>query len=859
MMEGKIYEIAIAGLLHDIGKFMERAEMVKEYPEIKDNYAEFCPTDRSYLHAAHTAYFIQHFIPDGLLDKTELYKAAHHHVSGPGDIYREADCLSSGMERYGEEADSEKFKEVRLNSVFDMVELQYAIRDKHGNLNSRWKHYLTSLSQKSWAKEYPQFVEDQLFSDGDFTYRRLWDAFIAEVKDLGTAKEITFYFNEIFWLLEKYTWCIPSATNVFPDISLFDHAKTTAAIASVMHLVEREAKVGEADFILYGGDISGIQEYIFKISQSQGVGGIAKRLRGRSFYVAMLAEVLSRYLLDELGLTLTNVNLCGGGNFELLLPNTVSVAEKLTTFEQEVNDWFLEQFHGELGLVTAKVTMTRNELRTAYSDKKDALNDALVVAKLKKYRTHLGKKEFWQEKASIVKKTVCRSCNLNLTTSGNICGFCDQDRRIGEVLPMARYLSFAKSAQSDDSLCFGKFGSVTLWQEGADIAGIRASPSARYALDGETQEVKAIFRLARTVPKSMKRLDLPTEEDEDGNTIVHAGQPLSFSTLADMASGDKRIGILKMDVDNLGFIFSMGLEAPQEYLKQYNLRSISRLSTLSRQIGAFFTTHLDSICTRVFEKWRDEPTNLWEHKGAVSNIFYLIFSGGDDLVIIGPWDQIIELAREIRKRFKEFTCHNPNITLSAGIYICKPKYPISHAVRRAEEALKQSKDRGKNRITVMGETVVWADEDERSRVFQKGLKERYPKRTFRENEIGGEQIFLAGKEKPTYEPTMTFEELMEFAGLLLTHLNKKCISRGFVRSLFEAKEQFFKIAYNDQKDRFEEQHNLMFLPYLLYSIERNVLKEARNELKTLLVTGGKAQTYIRQAYFPFRYIFMKTR
>ena len=106
---------------------------------------------------------------------------------------------------------------------------------------------------------------------------------------------------------------------------------------------------------------------------------------------------------------------------------------------------------------------------------------------------------------------------------------------------------------------------------------------------------------------------------------------------------------------------------------------------------------------------------------------------------------------------------------------------------------------------------------------------------------------------------MTFEELTEFSELLLDHLDRKHISRGFVRSLLEMKEQFFTTEYSDQKDRFEEQHNLMVLPFLLYTIERNVHKEARDELKLLLVTGGMAHTYIRQAYYPCRYIFMKRR
>jgi len=855
--EKEFYAVVLGALLHDIGKFMQRAELEKDLPEIKDNYEEFSPDGRSYLHAAHTAYFIQHFVPDDLVDKSKLYQAAHHHVSGPGDLYREADCLSSGMERYSDEPEPDNFKEIRLNSVFDMVELQYAIRDKRGHLNSRWKHHLVPLAQGYLCEQYPQFAESGMVSDNGFTYRRLWDGFIEEVEDLKKATDILSYFHELYGLLEKYTYCIPSATNVFPDISLFDHSKTTAAIASVLYLVGRGERIGEADFILYGGDLSGIQDYIFKISQSQGVGGIAKRLRGRSFYVAILLEILSRFILEELNLTLVNVNFCSGGNFELLLPNTVSTMKKLDTFEQEVNEWFLEQFRGELGFVAAKVPMTKNELRSMYANKKDEMNDLLAMAKVKKYQSLLEKQEFWQDKIGSEKKTVCRSCNLNLITSGDICDSCDRDRKIGELLPAAKYLSFSKEYQSDTSLNFGKFGSATLWTHEVNISEIRRQSNVVYALGQGTPDVKAFFQLAQTSPKALKTLELSTEKDESGETTVQPGRPLSFATLADMGCGDKRIGVLKMDVDNLGFIFSIGLEAPEEYAKQGNLRSISRLTTLSRQITTFFTAHLDAICTEVFKRWQIDQKNHWPYKDAVSNIFYLIFAGGDDLVIVGPWDQVIELAREIRKRFKEFTCHNPNITISAGIYICKPKYPISHAVKKAEEALKQSKNRGRNRITVMGETAVWCHEDPRSRVLQESLKPRYAR--FTENEITRESIFKKGLREVEYVKTLTFNELTTFSEKLLEHLDNNHISQGFIRRLIEAKDQFFAVSYNDQEDRFEEEHNLMFLPYLLYSIERNVQKAVRDELKMLLVTGGEAQTYIRQGYYPCRYIFMKRR
>jgi len=81
---------------------------------------------------------------------------------------------------------------------------------------------------------------------------------------------------------------------------------------------------------------------------------------------------------------------------------------------------------------------------------------------------------------------------------------------------------------------------------------------------------------------SLEEMELETEEDEEGNKIVHPGQVLSFSTLAHMSLGDKKIGILKMDVDNLGLIFSLGLGD----VGSGKLRSISRLAGLSRQISS---------------------------------------------------------------------------------------------------------------------------------------------------------------------------------------------------------------------------------------------------------------------------------
>lgn len=878
-MDDSILMTAMGGLLHDIGKFMQRAELEKEFVEIKNNYDDFCPIveggRHGYLHAAHTAYFIEEFMPENIIDKAdkaELYNAARHHKNPAGDIYREADRLSAGMERYEDEKDSDEYKQVRLHSIFDAVELQYVIRDKDNRINSRWRYRMAELSENKADALYPVLLDDEGKAAGsDFSYINQWANFNKELTRINGQTDKTSYFNGLYWLLEKYTWCIPSATNAFPDIPLFDHLKTTAAIASCFYFTNQENIKEKPDFILYGGDLSGIQEYIFKISRSQGTGGISKRLRGRSFYIAMLTEVFSRYIINSLNLTVANINFCGGGNFEILLPNTQTVEDFLSQLTMEVNEWLVKEFHGSLGYVDASVEMTKEELRNRYGEKKDALSDKLQIAKLKKNRTHLDEGSFWVDKMEIAGKiSVCPSCNLKLIRDNEtICGLCEQDKKIGSCLPKTEYLVFSQSdlpkREDYKTITFGKFGTVILLGENSDPLALFENSQAMYALSGHKTGVAGRCFIAQTLPTAKKQIGpLETEKDESNEGMLYAGQTLSFSTLADMAEGDKRIGILKMDVDNLGLIFSLGLDTPPtEKEKDKNLRSISRLSALSRQLSFFFTAHIDRLCRQVFEKWQNDEKNKWHYKKDVSSIFYLIFAGGDDLVIVGPWDRIIELSRAIRKAFKNFTCHNPNISISAGIYICKPKFPISVAADKAEEALKQSKYKGRNRITVMEETFVWAKEDEKSRIYQKELiKDKiYPGTLFDEAEIHNENIYLTGKSKKLKIKTLTFEEISEFAEQLQTYYEdkKKCISRHFIFRLLKAKEEFFTVEYNDVKHDFMEDHNYMFLPHLLYNIERNTSGDAKRELKGRLVTTAEAQTYIRQAYYPCKSVLMKTK
>lgn len=207
--------------------------------------------------------------------------------------------------------------------------------------------------------------------------------------------------------LHKYTWCLPSNTqSVVPDVSLYDHLKTTAAIAACLYLHHQENSslvekairtAGQTRFCLVAGDISGIQSYIFGISNI-GAGGVARKLRSRSLFVQLVTEACAHRLLKDSGLPITNILMSAGGNFHLLLPNNSNTEAKLQKANQEIDEWFLKNLNGEMALNLAHVEFDGDSFQGS-SEKSDGfggvlrdVHDKLAHAKQRRFAS------LWQQK-----------------------------------------------------------------------------------------------------------------------------------------------------------------------------------------------------------------------------------------------------------------------------------------------------------------------------------------------------------------------------------------------------------------------------------------------------------------------------
>ena len=89
----------------------------------------------------------------------------------------------------------------------------------------------------------------------------------------------------------------------------------------------------------------------------------------------------------------------------------------------------------------------------------------------------------------------------------------------------------------------------------------------------------------------------------------------------------------------------------------------------------------------------------------------VIYSGGDDLFVVGNWSDVIHAAIDIRQAFDEFT-GNGSITLSAGVGMFAPKFPIARMASETgnlEDAAKGHRSKDAKKIE-KNAIALWTDD-----------------------------------------------------------------------------------------------------------------------------------------------------
>lgn len=662
-------EIAYGALLHDIGKFYQRANNTSI---VSSRELECTPFHKNgyhtHIHSAYTAKFFHDYLQlDNYLEKA----TSAHHINDNtflDTIIREADRIASQIDRNDEIYDYEEnhiktryqYITSRLTSIMSNVNFGKEIYNSKFELDS-----IDNCSNP--IKNYKEKDKAESISE----YKNLFNKFINEVNkdNLLIGSPTPYKYHRLYSLLYKYTTLIPSSTyetNNQP-VSLFDHLKLTTAIASAL------AKSDDHKFYMLEFDISGIQKFIYQITEGSSTkGNVAKSLRGRSAFISLVTNSITYTILNKFKLTQANIIFNTGGGAVLLLPyndNTIPIVEdefKLITKE------LYNRFNTVISVVYAIEELDREGLSNYKADKSLSLKTKLEQNKLKKYANIIDD-DFIIEK--IEDKEICELCGSNYASSNHICDNCSTIIDISNYYTNHDQFTILYTNEDLDD-CILDLGFIKLYFFD-NLPKSYINNKSFYYIDAVNHfEAGNVKLLANLVPKVKDRI-LNFEE---------------ITKTLDSSFGDSKLGVLKMDVDNLGAIFAFGLKQGDTLQC-----SLSKYLTLSRFMDLFFGYKLKQICLTLSQELQDK----------YENIFYINYAGGDDLVILGPVYGIVQLAANIRKEFKDFV-QNPNITLSAGIHIQSPKKPIRFGVQMADIALDKSKaNPSKDAITIMDRTIAF--------------------------------------------------------------------------------------------------------------------------------------------------------
>lgn len=739
----------LAALLHDIGKFYQRGDKsgVKTSVQIDDFHknleSAICPVkDGRYTHkhVVWTAQFFTDFrthfednadaFGSDINSRKRIVRwAAAHHQPNPESleecIIQLADHCSSGVDRttkvglndeeteYDYEVSKgwDKFKEVRMKSVFENL---------LGNPIDKYKLPIESLNLSS------SFFPKHTFTEsGQVEYEKLWKSFVDELKSLPVrdSKQLG---DSILYLLEKYTATVPSSTQHLPDVSLYEHLRSTAAYSICLYdyLTEQkrtkcQVSPDEKPFLLIGGDLSGIQSYIYDIIGK----GAAKNLKGRSFYLQLIVQVIVDYLIDELQLYRSNIVYSSGGGFYILAPNTTFVKNKLGDLIETISAKIREEHGTKLYLAIDYQEIQKNQVFNGeISEIWTELTHKLSSKKLNRFSTFIAEKAgytfFFEPNEEGGQTSRDAVTGEEFAPNEERFPFDDDLDKVDTQVKKSTFEQIRLGKTLRDNIIYQVITSkpIQYWEYDYTFYGKKTHRYFRplglskyyYLLnDKEIHDLKQRVKgsvddaiILKVNDTNFSDFQLTGNRNVNGFTFYGGNdlprqddKALFFDALAgDSSVSFKRLGILRMDVDRLGLIFKSGF--PDEK------RTFSRYSTLSRSLDFFFKGYLNTI-------WKENP----EFK---ANTF-ILYAGGDDLFILGKWDVTLAFAQKIQKEFMRWTCDNPEMGISAGMAIVGGRFPIAKAALQSEGEEKRAKGhifqkKAKNAISFMETPFAWGEE-----------------------------------------------------------------------------------------------------------------------------------------------------
>ncbi len=518
-------------------------------------------------------------------------------------------------------------------------------------------HPISIVKNEFFPKEEAKALAENTPAASSMHFSKFENEFNSIVNDY--ANDLPKLVAKLLPLLRKYLWCVPSGDGGNQYVSAYDTLKMVSSIADCMNIyvAENPGKVAIKNgtyvvgpdvypLLLVGGDISGIQAFIYNVSSHKA----SVSLKGRSFYLQLLVDRLLDEIIKHPSIDVTKAHVVysSGGKFYIILPNLPRVVSALSELRKKFEREIWDEHRGNLGVAIESIAFSMKGVRVTTETQKDVPTGHL-----------------WRE--------------------------------LAEKLTMQKNHKFATLIEDSYDSMF------TVQQVGGTpkvcaITGIESEDCIK--LDSKSPEVvlpsvkkQVELGIALKDPSYINKVR-PGEKSVFGfNLYGGSSQPINYhgdvKTFEDLAE-DSWIGILRMDVDGLGKIFIQGLPAEE--------RTFAAYSNLSFMLDWYFSGYINTI----------------RESKEFCNDVSILYSGGDDVFAIGRWDKTILFAEDLRDEFRLLTGRE-DISISGGVVIVKPKFPIAKAAELAGEAEEEAKQFGngaKNAFNLFGESVSWKDEFE---------------------------------------------------------------------------------------------------------------------------------------------------
>lgn len=394
----------------------------------------------------------------------------------------------------------------------------------------------------------------------------------------------------------------------------------------------------------------------------------AQRLRARSFLVELFERAALFQLEQRFGVAEDDVLVRGGGGFTVRLPADADAGE-LERFAADMQQRLWRETGGEVQFA----------LGWGYGTAEKARN-SLERQKRRPALSLLQRDNEWAiadgAGAMLPPPGECDVCGHSRgpqvrrgSDKENTCSICDQAAHIGGNLTRWNWMRPEAS-----------YDGVGPGSANVEALGVKFTASH--------QERPGAFRAGRWVPR---------QDDGRGGLL--------FSEIAAKSRGDQRLAVLKADVDDMGVRVGEVAKRDETY---------GELRRFSRRLHSFFVDEMQDLLERSYP------------------LIYTIYAGGDDLLLVGPWDTTLDFVGCLQQRFqsgpeqassaqsapggaphlqRRFQCgpgREYGITFSAGIHLTPHDVPIRYAVEHAEDLLEQAKGQeGKDRCAALGTIWQW--------------------------------------------------------------------------------------------------------------------------------------------------------